>query len=83
MPSDATQAIGTVVIRLAPDELFSFQLQGYARLTCLTGTLWLTLEPDPLDYVLESGDLFAREGDGKIVVQALYDSATLLLASGY
>lgn len=40
-------------------------------LTCTEGRLWLTLDADPNDYVLEPGATLRLEQAGHVVVQAL------------
>lgn len=44
------------------------------RIGCLAGRLWITVDGDPCDQVLERGDSFAAQGAAPIVVYALADS---------
>lgn len=53
------------------------------KLHCLSGTLWLTLDNDPKDVVLEAGDSFVATAHRRAIVYALAPaSARLLHASG-
>ncbi len=39
------------------------------------GTLWVTQEGDPQDYVLSKGESFIADRHGSIVVEALTDAS--------
>ena len=53
------------------------------ELRCLSGTLWLTLDNDPKDVVLEAGDSFVTTSSRPAIVYALAPaSAKLLHAAG-
>ncbi len=53
------------------------------ELHCLSGTLWLTLDNDPKDVVLEAGDSFVTSSSRPAIVYALAPaSARLLHAAG-
>ena len=40
------------------------------EVTCLTGTVWLTMEGDPRDVVLEAGASFVIDRDGLTILAA-------------
>lgn len=40
-------------------------------IVCNTGTLWVTVEGEPEDHVLEAGDCFLARTDAPVVVEAL------------
>jgi hypothetical protein len=43
------------------------RLQGF-RITCTAGRLWLTVENDPTDYVLGTGERLVVPSMGKVIV---------------
>ncbi len=45
------------------------------RIACADGVLWITQYGDLRDIVLNAGDAFVVDRDGKVVVNALSDSA--------
>jgi Protein of unknown function (DUF2917) len=70
----------TKVWQLAPGELV--QLDG-ARGTVLRvtrGTLWMTLERDPRDIVLEAGNTFTIDRGGLTLIQAQRETTVCVLA---
>jgi hypothetical protein len=60
LPSGATRAIDPGDVR---------------ALRCLDGLIWVTQERNATDVILSAGDRFLPARRGKIVVQALSDSA--------
>lgn len=42
--------------------------------TCTEGSVWLTLDNDPRDYVLEAGDTFQSNSRGRAVLYAFAPS---------
>jgi Protein of unknown function (DUF2917) len=56
--------------QLAAGAIFGLSIQRRARVTCLTGELWVT-GPDTGDQILEPGQSLAIHGAGRVVVEAL------------
>jgi hypothetical protein len=56
--------------RLAAGGIFGVSIQQRARVTCLTGELWVT-GPDTGDQILEPGQSVCIQGTGRVVVEAL------------
>ena len=56
----------------------TFELTGACgnKLTCVTGTIWITQHHLSNDWVLQSGEFMTIENPGKVVVSACNDSAT-------
>ena len=67
-------------IRLAPRTTAGFPVprQG-ARITCLSGTLWVSCSDDPQDYVLTAGEHFVPRSRGRLVVDAMARSPARFL----
>lgn len=42
-------------------------------ISCLAGTLWMTREADPGDYVLRTGESVSLAGSGRVVIFGLED----------
>ena len=62
-------------ISLSKDKMWS--IEGDRRgdvISCTNGTLWVTQEGDPRDYILEQGRNFWVTRSGTVIVQALNDS---------
>ncbi len=47
-------------------------------LQCLRGSVWVTLENDPLDMILKSGDRVCIKVSGSVVIEGLEQSQLLL-----
>lgn len=71
----SAQAFGAV--RLAKGQAASLTPRSGTRLVCAEGSLWLTREGDPADYILKAGESF--ELDAPLVVSGL-GSASYLVA---
>jgi hypothetical protein len=56
--------------QLAAGAIFGISIQRRARVTCLTGELWVT-GPDTGDQILEPGQTLSIHGTGRLVVEAL------------
>lgn len=56
----------------------TFELAGACgnKLTCVTGTIWITQHQLSNDWVLQSGEFITIENPGKVVISACNDSAT-------
>jgi len=55
---------------LAAGAILGVPVQRRARVTCLTGELWVT-GPDTGDQILEPGQSLSIQGNGRLVVEAL------------
>ncbi len=59
-------------IELDGSELLKLDLeQPRASVTCTAGTLWLTQQGDPQDYVLVAGQTFTLSQRGTVLVQGV------------
>lgn len=65
-------------IHLARDGLISIRGAQDTRIFCQSGSLWLTLEGDIRDVVLEPGESHAIGNGGLAVITALRPSVALL-----
>jgi hypothetical protein len=67
-------------ILLAPRTTAGFTVprQG-ARITCLSGTLWVSCSDDLKDYVLTAGEHFVSRSRGRLVVDAMARSPARFL----
>jgi len=57
---------------------FTVPAQG-VRITCLSGTLWITGVGDPQDYVLTAGQKFVPRSGGRLVVESMATSPARFL----
>ena len=62
------------LIDLSNHEALSLDDVKGATLSLLSGTLWVTQHQDPQDIVLESGEDWVVERDGRTVLQAQDDA---------
>ena len=62
---------GASFAKLSPGQTLSVTIKGKRRLDCGSGTLWVTVEGDPLDHILEPGMGIDIVRPGKLVVSAL------------
>ncbi len=51
------------------------RLGAAGRVECLAGRLWLTIDHDRRDIVLDAGEAFAPDRPGALLVSALVPSA--------
>src|SRR5215831_691095 len=59
------------VIGLSPNAVAGFIVgRGEVRVTCLSGTLWITCSDDLRDYMLTAGKHFVSRSPGRLVMQA-------------
>src|SRR3954470_23207101 len=65
-------------ISLPARQLFEVADASTARITCTSGCLWLTLDDDPRDVILEPGDSFAGREPRRALLYAFEGSAFLL-----
>lgn len=61
-------------IALRPRTLVSVPDASQLRFTCREGTVWITLDHDPRDVVLEAGDEFTTGERRRAIVYALQPS---------
>jgi hypothetical protein len=76
MPAEAA------LIMLAPRQLHDIPDASGVTVTCRAGSVWLTVDGDPNDYILEAGESFALPGRGRVLVYAL-GAARIDLASDH
>jgi hypothetical protein len=62
-------------IRLAPRALFDLPDASGAEIRCLSGTVWITVDGDRRDVVLEAGESFSTGQHGRALVYAIGASA--------
>ena len=67
-------------IALPARQLFEIPAAGAVRILCTAGCLWLTLDGDPHDVVLNPGDAFEAGKDRRALIYAFEPSAFTLLA---
>jgi hypothetical protein len=70
----------TKIWDLAPDELVRLDGARGTTLRVTRGTLWITLEHDTRDVVLEAGDAFTIDRGGLTLVQAQQATTVCVLA---
>ena len=61
----------TTLILLAPRQLHDIEDAAGMRITCRSGAVWITVDNDPQDYVLEAGETFATSRHARVLVYAL------------
>jgi hypothetical protein len=59
------------LIMLAPRQLHDIPDASGVTITCRSGAVWITVDGDPNDYVLEAGQSFALHERGRVLVYAL------------
>jgi len=79
---DADETRSRVTIDLVCGGLWaSREDEGDVRITCVHGVAWITQEGQHDDILLHAGDTWHAKRRGKIVVQALEDSAIIVSAA--
>ena len=63
-------------------ELCAIERPAGRRLTCMAGCLWITVDGEPRDIVLEAGESFEASSDERVLVYALEDSRWLATGGG-
>jgi len=61
-------------LRLEHKALYSLPDGSGLAVTCDDGVLWLTLDGDSRDFVLEAGETFETQDRGRVLIYALADS---------
>ena len=59
------------LIILAPRQLHSIPDASGVTITCRAGAVWITVDGDANDYVLEAGESFTPKGRERVLVYAL------------
>ena len=67
-------------VSLPARQLFAIADASTARITCTGGCLWLTLDDDPRDVILEPGDSFATGEHRRALLYAMQGSSFRLSA---
>jgi hypothetical protein len=66
-------------IALRKGELHRLEHALGRRIEALSGTLWVTIDNDPRDIVLNDGEGFDVDGSGDALISALDDARFVLL----
>ena len=67
-------------VSLPARQLFEIPDASSARILCTEGCLWLTLDDDPRDVILEPGDSFETHEARRALLYAIQGSAFVLAA---
>ncbi len=65
-------------LSLAHKALFSLPDAADVQIACLQGSLWLTLDDDPRDIILDAGDSFSTTDHRRALIYALEASSLRL-----
>jgi hypothetical protein len=65
--------------RLSPGQVVSMEHSRGRQIRCTAGQLWVTLEHDSGDYILEADQNFDIDENGRVVISAL-DSGSFKVA---
>jgi hypothetical protein len=71
-----------VVTPVAHRAVVSIRRVAGQRLTCVAGCVWITVDHDPRDIVLDAGESFEASNDERVLVYGLEDSRLLAAAGG-
>lgn len=74
-PSRPSKNIGVQELKLDADQMLHFEgdLRGM-KIHGVFGTVWLTQQNDPEDYLLKAGDDFVVTKPGMVVVQGVHSA---------
>jgi hypothetical protein len=61
----------TTFVLLSPRQLHVIPDGAGVRIACRSGAVWITVDNDPQDYVLEPGEMFATSRHARVLVYAL------------
>lgn len=67
-------ALPTGFHRLAARQILAIDDASGLQIDCSAGSLWITIDHDPRDIVLEPGESVADLGAGRALVYALQDA---------
>lgn len=62
-------------VRLRPGQVATMDRSKGRKLACTAGTLWVTLEHDASDYILEADQSIEIGEEGRVVISALEQGA--------
>jgi hypothetical protein len=65
-------------VRLPARGLYTIPDVGGVRVVCEHGSVWLTVDHDPRDIVLEAGETFVHAGHARALVSAFAESQVRL-----
>ena len=68
-------------VSLPARQLFEIADASAARILCTAGCLWLTLDGDPRDVILQAGDRFEPAQPRRLLLYAIEPSAFQLAAA--
>ena len=68
----------TRLVRLATRRLLEIADNAPTRIECREGSVWITLDHDPRDIVLEAGESFEHDGRARALLYAFEPSAVAL-----
>jgi quercetin dioxygenase-like cupin family protein len=63
-----------VMLMLARRQVHKIEDAGGMRIVCRSGTVWITVDGDATDYVLERGETFVAPPQARALVYALADA---------
>lgn len=68
--------------RLMCDEAFRIERPLHCEVECMDGTLWVTQDGDPKDFILEVGQVYRAKRRSPLLIQALGSSASFRASNG-
>ncbi|WP_284619028.1 DUF2917 domain-containing protein [Aquabacterium humicola] len=72
----------TTAMRLQSSDLIALDLQAGDRLRSDAGTLWITVDGEPDDLMLQAGDVHTVAADSRLNVSALRSASLVVLGRG-
>jgi hypothetical protein len=66
---------------LHPEHLATLTQACRARIACLAGTAWITIDGDPRDVVLDRGESFVVDSNANVVVAAIHGPASVVVSA--
>lgn len=61
-------------VLLPRDALIEVPLLGNGRITCASGSVWITRDHDAADYLLGPGESFSAPGSRRVLVESLREA---------
>ena len=68
-------------LTLAHKAMFSVSDASGVQIACRTGSLWITLDDDPRDVVLDAGDSFLTTEHRRALIYAMEESSLSLVVA--